>query len=144
MKHIIKKILKEESLKQNLKQQIKDYGCRDTAEMVNGPRELAKLAFDNDPMEFLRIFDDMDVVQSKTEKDWTLFSYEKGHNLMVYDRKNEYVYIGYSDIWLFLRNGFGLNHSETQALTTRWVGEVYNLRGVTTSHHPSRRFSSVG
>ena len=132
MKQLIKKILKEESLKQNLKQQIKDYGWKDTAEMVNGPEELAKLAFNNDPMEFLRIFDDMDVVQSESDINWTLFRYEKGDNLMIYDRKNEYVYIDYSDIWLFLEDGFGLKYSETQALTTRWVGEAYNLRGVTT------------
>ena len=132
MKHIIKKILKEESLKQNLKQQIKDYGWKDTAEMVNGPKELAELAFDNDPMEFLHMFDDMDIFQSKTEKDWTLFRYEKGHNLMVYVRKNGEVYLSYSDIWSFLRVGFGLKSSETQELTTRWVDEAYNLRGVTT------------
>ena len=132
MKQLIKKILKEESLKQSLRQQVKDYGWRDTADMVNGPEELAKLAFNNDPMEFLHMFDDMDVVQSKSKKDWTLYRYEKGHNLMIYDRKNEYVYIDYSDIWSFLEDGFELNDSETEELTKRWVGEAYNLRGVTT------------
>ena len=133
MKQLIKKILKEESLKQNLKQQIKDYGWKDTAEMVNGPEELTKLAFNNDPMEFLRIFDDMDVVQSESDINWTLYRYEKGHNRMVYDRTNVYVVISYSDIWLFLEDGFGLKYSETQAFTTRWVDEAYNLRGVTTN-----------
>jgi hypothetical protein len=76
----------------------------------------------------------MDVVQSESDINWTLFRYEKGHNLMVYDdRKNENVYIDYSDIWSFLKYGFGLNDSETQAFTTRWVDEAYNLRGVTTN-----------
>jgi hypothetical protein len=131
MKRLIKKILKEESLKHNLKQQIKDYGWKDTAEMVNGPEELAKLAFDNDPMEFLHMFDDMDVVQSKYNPNRTLYRYEKGHNLMVYDRKTEYVYIDYSVIWSVLKYGFGVKYSEMVALTTRWVGEAYNLRGVT-------------
>ena len=133
MKELIRNILKEESLKQNLKQQIKDYGWRDAAEMVNGPEELAKLAFNNDPMEFLHMFDDMDVVQSKSEKDWTLYRYEKGQNLMIYNKKSGSVYIDYSDIWLFLEDGFGLNDSETQELTTRWVGEAYKLMGVTTN-----------
>jgi len=132
MKQLIKKILKEESLKQSLRQQVKDYGWKGTAKMVNGPEELAKLAFDNDPMEFLHMFDDMDVVQSKNEKDWTLFRYEKGNNLMIYDRKSEYVYIDYSDIWSFLEDGFGLNYSKAQAFTKRWVDEAYKLRGVTT------------
>ena len=132
MKQLIKKILKEESLKHNLKQQIKDYGWEETAEMVNGSEELAKLAFDNDPMEFLHMFDDMDVVQSEINPNRTLFRYEKGSNLMVYDIKNGHVVISYSDIWSFLGDGFGLKSSEKQVLTTRWLEEVYKLRGVTT------------
>ena len=132
MKHIIKKILKEESLKQSLRQQVKDYGWKDTAEMVNGSEELAKLAFDNDPMEFLHMFDDMDVVQSESDINLTLYRYEKGHNLMIYDKKNEYVYIDYSDIWSFLEDGFERKYSDIQAFTKRWVDEAYKLRGVTT------------
>ena len=144
MKRLIKKILKEESLKHNLKQQIKDYGWKDTAEMVNGPEELAKLAFDNDPMEFLHMFDDMDVVQSKYNPNRTLYRYEKGHNLMVYDRKTEYVYLDYSVIWSVLKYGFGVKYSEMVALTTRWVGEAYNLRGVTISGKNSLQAFMVG
>ena len=132
MKQLIKQILKEESLKQSLKQYIKDYGWKDTAEMVNGPEELAKLAFNNDPMEFLHMFDDLDVVQSKSNPNRTLFRYEKGSNLMVYDIKNGHVVISYSDIWSFLGDGFGLKSSEKPVLTTRWLEEVYKLRGVTT------------
>ena len=135
MEQLIKKILKEESLKHNLKQQIKDYGWVDTSEMVNGPKELAKLAFDNDPMEFLHMFDDMDVVQSKSEKDWTLYRYEKGDNLMVYDRKNGDVYINYYEIWSFLEAKFGFSYYETQRITQDWLEEVYNLRGVRTNKY---------
>ena len=132
MKQLIKKILKEESLKHNLRQQVKDYGWKATAEMVNGPEELAKLAFNNDPMEFLHMFDDMDVVQHEINPNRTLFRYEKGSNLMVYDIKNGHVVISYSDIWSFLGDGFGLKSSEKPVLTTRWLEEVYKLRGVTT------------
>ncbi len=129
MKQLIKQILKEESLKQSLKREIESSGWKDTAEMVNGPEELAKLAFNNDPMEFLHMFDDMDVVQSESDINWTLFRYEKGHNLMVYDRKNGGVVISYSDIWSFLEDGFGFNESEVMELTTRWLDEVYEIRG---------------
>jgi hypothetical protein len=143
MKQLIKKILKEESLKHNLKQQIKDYGWEATAELVNGPEELAKLVFNNDPMEFLHMFDDMDVVQSESDVNLTLCRYEKGSNLMVYDRKDEYVYIENYDIWLFLKDGFGLNYSKIQELTTRWVGEVYNLRGVITARMNSKYLNQM-
>jgi hypothetical protein len=132
MKNIIKKILKEETLKQNLKQQVKDFGWKDAAELVGGIENLAKLGFNNNPMEFLNMFNDLDIVQSKEENDWTLFRYEKENNMMVYDRKNDEVHINYRDIWSFLENGFGLKYSETQELTQEWLSEVYNLRGITT------------
>ena len=131
MKHIIKKILKEESFKQNLKQQVKEFGWKGTAEIVGGAENLVKLGFNNDPMEFLHLFDDLDVVQSEEKQDWTLFRYKKGYNLMIHDRKNDYVYIHYDEIWSFLEDKFGLNYSETQRLTKIWLDEVYNLRGVT-------------
>ena len=131
MKHIIKKILKEESLKQNLKQQVKEFGFKDTAELVGGAENLVKLGFNNNPMEFLHLFDDLDVVQSEEKQDWTLFRYKKHENLMIYDRKNEIVYINYYEIWSVLEDKFGLKYSETQRLTKIWLDEVYNLKGVT-------------
>jgi hypothetical protein len=131
MKYIIKKILKEENLKQTLKQQVKEFGFKDIAELVGGAENLVKLGFNNDPMEFLHLFDDLDVVQSEEKPYWTLFRYKKGHNFMIYDRKNDEVYINYYEIWSVLEDKFGLNYSETQELTKIWLDEVYNLRGVT-------------
>lgn len=131
MKHIIKKILKEESLKHNFKQQIKDYGWEATAELVNGPEELAKLAFDNDPMEFLHMFDDMDAFQSENIPNSTLFKPKNQHHVMIHDRKRKLVFIDDIDITSFLKDGFGLSDYEVLNLTSRWVDEVYDLRGVT-------------
>jgi len=132
MKHIIKKILKEESLKRNLKQQVKEFGFKDTAELVGGAENLVKLGFNNNPMEFLNLFNDLDVVQSEEKPNWTLFRYKKHENLMVYDRKNDNVFIDYDRIWVVLRNNFGLKSHETQSVTETWLDEVYNLKGITT------------
>jgi hypothetical protein len=141
MKYIIKKILKEENLKQTLKQQVKEFGWEDTAELVGGAENLVKLGFNNDPMEFLHLFDDLDVVQSEEKQDWTLFRYKKHENLMVYDRKNDEVYINYYEIWSVLEDKFGLKYSEIQRLTKIWLDEVYNLRGVTTRN---RALEAIG
>ena len=84
------------------------------------------------PMDFLHLFDDLEVVQSEENQNLTLFRYKKGNNLMIYVRINEVVYICYREILSFLVDKFGLNDSETQSLTQEWLGEVYNLRGVTT------------
>jgi hypothetical protein len=83
-------------------------------------------------MEFLNLFNDLDVVQSEEQPDWTLFRHKPKENLMIYYRKNNHVYIDYDKIWSILRDNFGLNYDETQKLTKRWLDEVYNLRGVTT------------
>ena len=144
MKYIIKKILKEENLKQTLKQQVKEFGWEDTAELVGGAENLVKLGFNDDPMEFLHLFDDLDVVQSEEKQDWTLFRYKKHENLMIYDRKNDEVYINYYEIWSVLEDKFGLKYSEIQRLTKIWLDEVYNLRGVTTDDDDAFGYDTVG
>jgi len=128
MKNTIKKILKEESLKQNLKQQVKAFGFEETAELVGGTENLVKLGFNNNPVEFLHLFNDLDVVQSVEDEDWTLFRYKKGNNLMVYDGKTEYVYVNYEQIWSFLKDGFSLDLSEIKDIIKIWLRDVYNLR----------------
>jgi len=148
MKQLIRKILKEESLKQEnlkqtLKQSVKEDGWEFAADLVGGPGVLAKLAFNNDPMKFINLFNDLDVVQSEEKPNWTLFRYKKGHNLMVYDRKSNDVYISYTNIWVVLESHFGLNDFEIQQLTEEWLGEVYNLSGITTQAQAhSRLFGS--
>ena len=112
---------------------IKEDGWESAAELVGGAENLVKLGFNNDPMEFLHLFDDLDVVGSEKKPNLTLFRYEKGNNVMIYDRKSDIVYIIYDVIWSFLKKGFDLNYSEIQQLTEEWLSEVYNLRGVTTT-----------
>ena len=133
MKQLIRKILKEETLKQSLMDEIKEIGFNDTVEMVGGIDNLFKILNINTPMDFLHLFDDLDVVQSEEESDWTLFRYKPKQNLMIYNIKNNYVYIDYDDIWSVLEEHFGLKYSEIQELTEMWLGEVYNLGGITTS-----------
>ena len=85
-------------------------------------------------MDFLHLFDDLEVVQSEKKEHWTLFRYEKGNNLMIYDRKRKEVYISNKEIWSFLEDKFDLTYLVVQAVTKKWFGEVYNLRGITTYH----------
>ena len=123
-------LLLESNLKQNLKQQIKNFGIKDTAELVNGFDNLMEILNINSPMKFLHLFDDLDVVQSEEEPDFTLFRYKPTHNLMIYDRKNKIVYINYELIWKPLFDT-GLFNPDIEELTKEWLSSVYNLRGVT-------------
>jgi hypothetical protein len=120
------------SIQEKLQSMVKEYGWEQTAKVVNGSDNLKKLGFNNDPMEFLHLFDDLDFVQSKENPYLTLFRYEKGNNMMIYDRKNDEVYINYDVIWSLLEDVFDLKYVEIQELTQEWLSETYNLRGITT------------
>ena len=137
-------LLLESKLKQNLKQEIKDFGVKDTAELVNGFDNLMEILNINSPMDFLHLFDDLDVVQSEEKPGWTLFRYKPNHNLIIYDRKNKTVFINYEEIWKVLGNVFNLEYSEIEELTQEWLSEVYNLRGVTPVYKLSTFIHLVG
>jgi len=87
----------------------------------------------NSPIDFLNLFNDMDVVQSGEDSKYTLFRYKPKHNLMVYDMENSEFYIHYYEIWEVLEEYFNLKFSESQELTKEWLSKAYNLTGVTTS-----------
>jgi len=128
--NIVKTVIKENSLQDELIQQIKEYGWKETSQYVGGRVNLKKLVGIESPIDFLNLFNDLDVVQSIKSQSWSLFRYKKGRNLMIYDKNSFAVYISYDDIWSFLEKGFGLNYTEIQELTEMWLDEVYNLRGI--------------
>ena len=123
-------LLFESKLKQNLKQEIKNFGVKDTAELVNGFDNLMEILDIDSPMKFLHLFNDLDQVQSEEEPNFTLFRYKPKKNLMVHDRKNKTVYINYKEIWKPLFDT-GLFDPDIKKLTKEWLSSVYNLRGVT-------------
>jgi hypothetical protein len=126
------KLIKENiSLKEKLLGLIKKVGFKSTIRVVGSLDKTFEIFDIKEPMDFLKLFNDLETVQSEEQENWTLYRYKKGHNFMIYDRKNEYVYINYNEIWSVLDDKFGLNYSEIQELTARWLDEVYNLRGVT-------------
>ena len=128
------KLIKEDSLKQSLLDNIKEFGVKDTASMVGDFDIFCQLLNINSPMDFLHLFDNLEQVQSKEKEHLILFRYKPKHNLMVYNTKNETVYINNHEIWSFLKSNFGLNHQEIQGLTKEWLGDVYNFRGITTTY----------
>ena len=127
-----KNVLFENKRNEVLIDTIKYEGWESAADMVGGSENLKTLVEIKTPIDFLNIFTDLDVVQSEEKPDLELYRYEKGNNMMIYDRKNDYVFIDYHKIWSFLEKVFGLNYFEIQQLTEEWLSEAYNLRGVTT------------
>ena len=138
------KLIKEESLSSSLIDNIKEFGVKDTVNMVGDFDIFCQLLNINSPMDFLHLFDNLEQVQSELRKEWILFRYKPNHNFMIYYKKNEIVYIDYDEICSFLESNFGLNYEEIQSLTEEWLGEVYNLRGVTTYWMEDWKMKRVG
>ncbi len=116
--------------KEILRQKVLKHGWQDVDEMVGGFDILYKHVFNNDYNEFLNLFNDLEVVQSEERPNWTLYRFEKGENVMIYNKENDYVYINNYVIWSFFKDGIGLNYVETQDVMKKWLDESYNLRGV--------------
>jgi hypothetical protein len=131
MKYIITES-QNENLKVLLKQVIKSKGTLTAIKSVNGFDNFLKIMDIDSPRDFLNLFNDLDAVDSEENSDFVLFRYKPKHNLMIYDKRTDFVYINYDEIWSVLGDNFGLNHRKKQGLTEEWLGEVYNLRGVTT------------
>jgi len=131
--NIVKKVIKENDAKDFLIDTIKEDGWKSASELVGGYENLKKLVGFKTPMDFLHLFDDLNVINSEENPYLTLFRYEIGNKLMVYNSVNNVVYINFNKIWRGLEIVFfELNDFEIQELTQEWLYEVYDLRGVTT------------
>ena len=123
-------LLFESKFKENLKQEIKNFGIKDTAKLVSGFDNLMEILNIDSPMKFLHLFNDLERVQSEMDPNLTLFRYEPKRNLMIHDRKNKTVYINLEEIWKHLLD-VGLFNPDIKELIKEWLSSVYNIRGVT-------------
>jgi hypothetical protein len=123
----MKIIITENKLEKVLKQS----GTEKTIKILGGWENFCKVFNIEGPMDFLHLFDNLERVQSEEKKNWTLFRYKKGYNYIVYDRKNEEVYINNVEILMILLNmiqQFDTTYTVIQEVTKKWLGEVYNLK----------------
>ena len=128
---IVKRVIKENNTKMELINTIKDEGFNSTAEMVGGAEILMKLLNIKTPMDFLHLFDNLEVVRSEKSQYWTLFRHKPNDNVMLYDRRDDDIYISDDEIWLILEYYFDLSYTESHSLIMEWLNEVYNFEKVT-------------
>jgi hypothetical protein len=127
-------IIKENiSLKEKLLNVVKEYGFDTGIIITRSADKLKELAFNNDPMEFLNIYNDLKSVQSKESSDWVLFSNKKDKKFIFYSVSKNIAYIDYIKIWSILEDEFNLSYIETEDLTQKWLSTTYGLTGVKTA-----------
>jgi hypothetical protein len=123
------------TISDKLKSITKKMGWRTASKSVGGFRNLAKLGFNNDPMEFLNLFSDLDFKMGEGNDPYIYFHDDRDPRLIVYNPKNKNIFISYHDIWEFLFTGFDYNSSNSKELVSGWLGDTYNLWDVNVSTH---------
>lgn len=132
MKIIITESQKK-SINVELQNMIKNDGWKTASKFVGGTDNLKKLAGIETPMDFLNLFNDLNVVQSKNNPNRVHYLDIKNNNVMVYNGGN--VNIDFDKIWSFLGEGFGLDFYQTKKLTELWLSDAYNLKGMRTTYY---------
>jgi hypothetical protein len=129
---IVKRVIKEEKLSKQdvLKKHVLKNDWEEVANRIGGFDNLYKHAFNNDYNEFLKLYSNLEVVQSEENPNYTLYRFGPSKNMMIYNTKTGDAYINYEVIWSFFRNGIGLEFDDTQYIMKRWLDDTYNLDNV--------------
>ena len=132
----IRRILREETsmvLREKILKMFKTIGLEKTSNVFGGIDGLFKILNVNSPMDYLHLFDDLDIVDSEENSDYTLYRYQSGYNIMVYSTEfGRHAMINWDTIWGVLWGHFRLNQDEIQKLTMKWISDVYDLHDVNT------------
>jgi hypothetical protein len=122
MKNLIRKILKEENLKSELKRMVKMDGWRDTYPLVGDPETLAELAYGNDPIKFI---DSLDLEKHESRVSIYFFNYEgRGFLDMPLSLKVVEVNYGLSE---FLFDGFKLSQNGARQVIKDWLFDRHGI-----------------
>jgi hypothetical protein len=73
----------------------------------------------------------LEAVDSQEYQGSVLYRYEPKDNILFYDRKNSEVYIRPDLIWKFFWDYFSLAPQEIKDIVKEWLGEAYDMKGIT-------------
>ena len=114
---------------EKLKSIIKTLGISNAGKAVGSIDNLFKVMNIITPMDFLHIYDDLDVIQSEKKPNWILFRYEEGDNLMLLEMKSMKMFVSDTEINSYLHTKSGIfSHDEHKTLLMEWLTELYDLK----------------
>lgn len=108
---------------------IKEYGIDYTSNMVGGIDALINFLNIKSPIEFLYLYNDLNVVKSEDRPEIMLFRYQKGKNLMTFNTDRSNIVSVNDKIWSILENEFELGDDEIREVIGEWLYEVYGISG---------------
>lgn len=112
-------------IKEKLQNLVKKYGW-DKGVMSVGEKNLLKFGFNNNPIEFINIYNDLNIEPSKENLNWLLFRYKPKENLMIY-AETGFLYINYREIWVILEKNFKIKEDEIRRIIKKWLNDTYGI-----------------
>ena len=127
--HIVKRVIKENSAKYELIRMIKDGDWKSAANYVGGDKNLKKLTGINDPMDFLNLFNDLNVDTLVNGKG--IFTNNDGDRIITISTNSMgkvFASVDSHVIWAPFRYLFPATNADTANLIRRWLKEVYGIK----------------
>ena len=123
------KLIKENSVKDDLTQMIKDGDWRSAAELVGGAKNLKKLLGFNVPMDFLNLFNDLNVDTLVNGKG--ILTNNEGDRIITISTNSMgkvFASVDSHTIWAPFRYLFPTTNADTANLIRKWLKEVYGIK----------------
>jgi uncharacterized FAD-dependent dehydrogenase len=127
--HIVKRVINENSKRDIFIELIKKNGWDEAAEYVGGAKNLKKLTGINDPMEFLNLFNDLNVDMGDNGRG--IFTNDEGDRIITISPNSMgkvFASVDSHAIWAPFRHLFPATNAETANLIRRWLKEVYGIK----------------
>ena len=126
--NIVKQVIKENSMRDDLIQMIKDGDWKTATKFVGGDKVLKKILGFNDPMDFLNLFNDLNV---DLVNGLGMFTNDEGDRIITISTNSMgkvFASVDSHAIWEPFRYLFPATNADTANLIRRWLKEVYGIK----------------
>jgi hypothetical protein len=114
------------SEKETIQNKIKEDGWNKLLK-YNNPNSILSRGFDNNPFEFLNLYNDLETVISQTSSNIMLFRKKPNDNLMVFNLLTKKIFINNTELWMILENLFKLTPEQTESIIKVWLDKTFNI-----------------
>jgi len=121
-----------EKLTRRVKMIVEKLGLQHAIEMLGGNTNLIKRAYENNPLEFMDKFKDLETFKKPAYPN-RIYYIKNGKSLMVQEDELKEFWFHYNEIWYFFQKIFDMKYEEIQRILSQWLEETLNLKGYTPS-----------
>ena len=110
----------------------------------NSSDSILSKGFDNNPVEFLNIYNDLEMVISQTSSNIMLFRKKPNDNLMVFNLLTKKMFINNTELWMILEDLFKLTPEQTESIIKMWLDKTFNISDVNPVRNYNPKLMVIG